>query len=124
MKTEASISARQWWFHKRITYNKGLIIAGIVAFLLYCILGQLIIAPRGDFEVTLFTTFFQGFAYLFMIGIANAFYSLGWIMDISFNKNDDLRFRERLFALGYWFSISLPILLILSIMIRFLIWGE
>jgi hypothetical protein len=67
---------------------------------------------------------FQGGVYFFMMILANAFYTLGWLIDISFNKNSSQLFRERLFALGYWFSFSLPILLILSVMFRFFICGK
>ena len=118
------LNARQWWWSKRCKYNKGLIIAGFIAFMLYNILGPFIIAPHEEFEETIFEMAFQGTAYAIAIGIANMFYTLGWIIDISFNKSNSQRFRERLFALGYWFSFSLPILLILSVMVRFLIWGK
>jgi hypothetical protein len=115
---------KTWWLHKRLAYNKGLLIAGFTAFLLYCILGPIIIAPHEEFEETLFEIAFQGVAYLIMMGIANIFYTLGWVVDISYNQNNSQCFRERLFSLGYWFSFALPILLILSVMARFLIWGS
>jgi len=117
-------ASKEWWWSKRLKYNKGLLIAGFIAFMLYCFLGPIIIAPHEEFEETLFTIAFQGFGYIVMMGIANLFYTLGWIADISFNKSKSLQFRERLFALGYWFSFALPILLILSVMVRFLIWGK
>ncbi|MBS1501663.1 MAG: hypothetical protein JST32_06355 [Bacteroidetes bacterium] len=115
---------KEWWWSKRYSYNKGLIISGFIAFLLYCILGPIIIGPHEEFEETIFDMGFQGSAYFVAIIIANVFYTLGWLIDISFNKNNSTRFRERLFALGYWFSFSLPILLTLSVMARFLIWGK
>jgi hypothetical protein len=124
MNEETLLNARLWWFSKRLKYNKGLIIAGFIAFMLYCILGPIIIAPHEEFEETIFEMAFQGTAYLMMMGIANIIYTSGWLIDISFNKNNSNLFRERLFALGYWFSFSLPILLILSVMARFLIWGK
>jgi hypothetical protein len=115
--------SRNWWWSKRCKYNKGLIIAGFITFLLYCILGPIIIAPHEEFEETIFEMAFQGVGYFFLMVVANVIYSSGWLIDAAFNKNDSQSFRERLFALGYWFSFSLPILLILSIMTRFLIWG-
>jgi hypothetical protein len=124
MSIENISVSKKWWWSNRCKYNKGLILAGFIAFLLYCILGEIIIAPHEEFEETIFEMAFQGGAYLFMMVAANAIYSLGWMIDIVFNKNNSQRFRERLFALGYWFSFSLPILLILSVMTRFLIWGE
>ena len=124
MNTDTLTTSSQWWLYKRIEYNKGLVIAGIIAFALYCVLGPIIIAPHEEFEETIFEMAFQGFAYLLMICIANVFYTLGWIIDISFNRSSSLLFSKRLFSLGYWFSFALPILLILSVMVRFLIWGE
>jgi len=118
------LTAKQWWFNNRGKYNKGLIIAGFIAFVLYCVLGPIVIAPHEEFEETLFEMAFQGVGYIVMMCIANLVYTLGLIVDISFNKSNSQVFRERLFSLGYWFSFSLPILLILSIMVRFLIWGK
>ena len=120
MDTEILSAAKQWWWRNRLKYNIGLIIAGFIAFMLYCILGPIIIEPHEEFEETIFQIAFQGFAYLIMMGIANIFYTLGWAIDSSFNKNNSQIFRERLFAVGYWFSFALPILFILSIMVRFL----
>ncbi len=118
------MKSKQWWWSQRRRYNKGLLISGFIAFILYCTLGPFIIGPHEEFEETIFEIAFQGFGYLIMMGIANLFYTFGWIMDIGFNTNNSQVFRERLFALGYWFSFSLPILLILSVMVRFLIWGK
>jgi hydrogenase-4 membrane subunit HyfE len=93
---------KQWWSFKRIKYNKGLLIAGVVAFILYCILGPIFIAPHAvEFEETIFEMAFQGVAYLIMIVIANVFYTLGSLIDISLNTNNSQRFRNRLFSLGY-----------------------
>ena len=118
------MTSKQWWWSKRYQFNKGLIIAGFIAFVLYCVLGPFIIGPHEEFEETIFEMAFQGAGYLVMMVIANLLYTLAWIIDIGFNPSGDQHFRERLFALGYWFSFSLPILLILSVMVRFLIWGK
>jgi hypothetical protein len=124
MSSEHFSVSKKWWWSKRCKYNKGIIIAGLVAFILYRVLGPIIIEPHEEFEETIFEMVFQGVAYLFMIGIANILYTSGWIIDISFNQSNSQIFREKLFALGYWFSFALPILLILSVMTRFLIWGK
>jgi magnesium-transporting ATPase (P-type) len=118
------ISARGWWLRKRCCYNIGLIISGLIAFMLYCILGEIIIGAHEEFEETIFEMVFQAGAFAIMIGIANVFYLLGWIIDSRFNKNNDQRFRQRLFALGFWFSFALPILVILAVMVRFMIFGQ
>ena len=120
---EISIS-QQWWGSHRLKYNGGLLIAGFIAFILYCILGPMIIAPHEEFEETIFEMAFQGGIYFLMMLLANVFYTLGPVVDQFFNRNNSILFRKRLFALGYWFSFALPILLILSVMARFLIWGK
>lgn len=102
-------ASAKWWADRRLKYNKGLIAAGVSAFLLYAILGSMLIAPHvNDFEITLFTIFFQGIGYLIMMGIANIFYGLGPLLDELYNISNDERFRQRLFNFGYWFSFALP----------------
>ena len=108
---------RLWWFNKRYEYNKGLVMGGIIAFILYCILGFIIIEPRQEFELTLFTILYQGIAYIMLMALANVFYTLGSIADLLFNKSNSTKFREHLFVAGYWFSTLLPSLFVLGIMI-------
>jgi hypothetical protein len=102
---------KDWWRKRRLKYNKGLILAGITAFIAYCIVGEILIAPHEEFEVTLFTTAFQGFGYLIMMVVANGFYNLGYLTDKLFNKNNKESFRDNLYHFGYWFSCCLPFLI-------------
>lgn len=112
----------QWWAKKRMKYNIGLIIAGFTAFLTYAILGGILIAPYdNDFEVTLFTMFFQCIGYLFMMLLANLFYSLGPLIDKHYNKDNREAFRLRLYNLGYWFSVGLPFLIPALIVVEYFI---
>jgi len=107
--TESQI--REWWNEKRYLYNLGLFISGIIAFVFYVIVGVNLIMPYDeDFEITLFTIFFQGIGYLVMISFANLFYSLGVKHDLNYNKENTDDFRKNLFNLGFWFSVSLPFL--------------
>ncbi len=64
--------------------------------------------PDADFEVTIFTTFFQGVGYLFMIGIANVCYYLGPVSERVVHPRDPERYRHICFRLGFWFSVLLP----------------
>jgi len=117
---QPNFESSAWWSKRRLKYNKGLVIAGIVAFFLYVILASLLIEPYDrDFEITLFTTAFQGFGYLIMIGIANLFYFLGPFIDKQFNKEGNELFRSRLYNLGYCFSVSLPFLIPVIIVIQY-----
>ncbi|MCX8525953.1 hypothetical protein OF897_18725 [Chryseobacterium formosus] len=107
--TESQI--REWWNDKRYLYNLGLFISGIIAFVLYVIVGINLIMPYDEgFEITLFTIVFQGIGYLIMIVFANLLYSLGVAENLNHNKENTDDFRENLFNLGFWFSVSLPFL--------------
>ena len=64
--------------------------------------------PDADFEVTLFTTLFQGIGYLFMIAVANVCYRLGPWSERVLRPRDPERFRRICFRLGFWFSVLLP----------------
>lgn len=101
----------EWWASRRLKYNKGLVIAATSAFILYAILGSVMIPPEEDFEVTAFSIFFQGIGYLVMMGVANLLYNLGEFTDHLFNAKNDDKFRLRIFNLGYWFSVGLPFLI-------------
>ena len=101
----------QWWASRRVKYNAGLLIAGVIAFLAYAILSITLIYPHDpDFEIYLFTILFQAAGYLFMILIANLFYNLGPLIDEKQNKLNSETYRQRLFRLGFWFSICIPFL--------------
>ena len=62
----------------------------------------------ADFEITIFTTLFQGVGYLVMIGVANLFYFVGPISERVFCPRDAERYRRVCFQLGFWFSVLLP----------------
>lgn len=116
--TESQI--KNWWSEKRTNYNLGLVVSGILAFVLYVILGVNLIMPYDDdFEITLFTIVPQGIGYLVMILIANLLYSLGVSRDLNYNKENTEKFRKNLFRLGFWFSVSLPFLAPLGILISY-----
>jgi hypothetical protein len=98
----------RWWQSRRLKYNKGLVLAGILSFLAYCVVGEIFITPHEEFEVTLFTIAFQGIGYLFLMLVANTFYNLGYFSDTWFNSQNTESFRVKLYNIGYWFSFTLP----------------
>lgn len=69
--TYTASSAFTWWEARRLRYNVGLVVAGLLAFIAYAVLGSMLLSDDPDFEVTIFATFFQGIAYLFMIAPVN-----------------------------------------------------
>jgi hypothetical protein len=98
-----------WWSRRRLRYNVALIVAGLVGFCSYaaavdrCIL----LHVPGEWEITIFTTVFQGFAYLVMIGVANICYFLGPWSERVFQPRNVATYRKTAFRLGFWFSILL-----------------
>ena len=104
-----------WWEVKRSKYNIGLALSGITAFFSYAILGSFLLEGNNkEFEITIFTILFQGIAYLIMMLIANLFYGLGYSADKYFNTGNSSLFRNRLFKLGFRFSIFLPFIIPIS----------
>ena len=63
--TDTATSPFGWWNARRLRYNVALVIAGILAFIGYLAVGSTMLPPDADFEVTIFTIFFQGIGYLF-----------------------------------------------------------
>lgn len=110
----------KWWNSKRGKYNLGLIISGILAFILCSLVVEFIVPLDSDVEITLFTIFFQGIGYLVMIGIANLIYNLGAYSEKIIKPNNIDEYRIRTFNLGFWFSCGLPLLIPLSLLITYL----
>jgi len=113
----------EWWSKMRLKYNLGLIFSGILAFILYAIVVELVVfksSKNGEVEITLFTTIFQGIGYLIMIGIANLFYNLGAISERLVKPKNTTEYRNRIFDLGFWFSFCLPFLIPLILLITYL----
>ena len=106
--TDTIISSSAWWASRRLRYNIGLVIAGILAFIAYVIVGSTLVPPDADFEITIFTTLFQGIGYLVMIGVANIFYFIGPISERVVHPKNPERYRHVCFKLGFWFSVLLP----------------
>ena len=97
-------TSKDWWKHKRSQYNKGLIISGFIAYITFFII-------EGYKNFNLFGLITQGILACIFIFIANLFYFLGNFADSVFNKLNSLKFRKRLFNLGFGFSILIPFLI-------------
>lgn len=112
LAADASPWAREvWWSARRRRYNLSLLIAGFAGFLCYSVVVQRCIelhAP-GDWEITIFTTIFQGVAYLVAMGVANVCYFLGPWLERVIEPRKVATFRTTAFRLGLWFSVLLPL---------------
>ncbi len=117
-ETNADISAGEWWEARRWRYNKGLVIAGLLAFLCYALVGSTLLAEDAEFEITILTTLVQGIGYLFMMAVANVCYFLGPLSERGVEAAELENHRQRYFRLGFWFSVllpfSIPLLLLLT----------
>lgn len=102
------LQASDWWAARRLRYNCGLVVAGILAFVAYVIVGSTLIPSDALFEITIFTTLFQGIGYFFMIAFANLLYFIGPISERIISPSDPERYRCICFQLGFWFSVILP----------------
>jgi hypothetical protein len=90
---------RAWWERRRLRYNVGLVVAGLLAFVCYVVVVWRAAsngAMPGDdeIEITLFTTAFQTVGYLFMMSLVK--------------PTDVDRYRRVTFRLGFWVSVLLP----------------
>ena len=119
-KNNSTPNIQELWKKKRRKYNIGLIISGILSYILYVVLGSIFIAPYdNEFEITILGFIFQGFFFLITILVANIFYNLGAFADKTFNKKNEEKFRKRIYNLGYWFSVALPFLIPILIMVEY-----
>jgi len=109
-----------WWKNRRKKYNIGLIASGVLSYILYVALGSVLIAPYDcEFEITIFSLVFQGFFFFITILIANIFYNLGAFTDKHFNKRNEEKFRKRIYDLGFWFSVGLPFIVPILIILKY-----
>ena len=100
-----------WWGARRRRYTVSLLTAGAVAFLLCAAAVEFRCSADPDAEITIFTTLFQGFAFLIAVGIANLFYNLGPALETRIGTRDRETYRRRAFRGGLWFSAALPFLI-------------
>jgi hypothetical protein len=111
LETDPSPRATEmWWASRRLPYNIGLLVAGTVGFGLYAVAVDRCVDLRapGDWEITIFTTLFQGFTYLVMMGVANLCYYLGPWSERLVRPTNVAGYRRIMFGLGFWFSVLLP----------------
>ncbi len=111
------VSKKQWWEIKRSKYNLGLFLSSVLAFVLYLIVNEIFVCP--DYEFTILSIIISVIFYLLMMLVANVFYGLGFQVDKIFNKRDSQSYREKLFNLGFWVSLSLPLLIPVLSLVRY-----
>ena len=118
-----SDSRKEWWRRKRLHYNLGLIVSGILAFIIYIIIIESVVLKsekRWEGELTIFSIVFQGIGYLIMMGVANLFYYLGPISELLIKPKNAENYRNLTYRIGYWFSCSIPFLVPTLLFIEFI----
>jgi hypothetical protein len=114
---------KEWWRKKRLNYNVGLILSGILAFILYVIVVEFVVMKsekNWEGELTIFSIIFQGIGYLIMIGIANLFYYLGSLSELIIEPENPEKYRNLTYGIGYWFSCGIPFLIPIILFIEFI----
>jgi hypothetical protein len=107
-------AAMDWWEQRRLKYNLGLVISGLLAFASYVGVVDRCISSGAmpDAEITLFTTAFQAVGYLLMMGLANLCYFAGAFIEARFVEQPKVeRYRRVAFGFGFWFSVLLPFMI-------------
>lgn len=112
MRTElsdgASLSGSQWWEARRLRYNLGLLVAGILSFVAYVVVLRRFHDRIPDAEITLFTVLLQGIGYFCFIIMANIFYFLGALSERLPRLRSLESHRKFAYTLGFWLSMALP----------------
>jgi hypothetical protein len=108
--SDIEISLSQWWFKKRLVYNKGLLFIGLMGFLLQALL-QVFESSRS-INLLLSDMYLSGICLFAFLVLANAAFALGWLLDFLFNNENSQSFRDWLFWIGYGFAVVMLILCI------------
>ena len=98
-----------WWQARRLEYNLTLAAAGWIAYGL----GIAVNYAFGhsmwqDWRGGLSTTLFLGTAYLLAMGVANACFLLGPLVESWARPKDIPRYRRATYAMGRWGSLLIP----------------
>jgi hypothetical protein len=106
-----SADTRTWWAARRRIYNVVLVVAGLVAFLVWGLEVEFVLGDGPHAEVTVFTTVMQALGYLVFLGLANLCFGLGAIVEdiIKVTPSTVSGYRRIAFALGMAVSVAMPL---------------
>jgi hypothetical protein len=101
-KAPPQVLAKEWWGRRRLRYNVGLLLGGLLAFAAQAAviswgIFKGAIPPRPDPDAT-FMVLLDGIAYLLMMGLANMFYFLGECSEGIIKPADYDRYRRITFS--------------------------
>ncbi|MCB0546391.1 MAG: hypothetical protein KDD19_02330 [Phaeodactylibacter sp.] len=109
--------AFEWWEAQRGPFNRSLLLAGIMAVLLYY---GIIESGLGKyrfaaFEFSWWALFFQIVLYLIYMGIANLLYNAGMIVESMRKPLMAMDYRRRAYQLIFWSGMAAPFLFLLGL---------
>lgn len=115
------VDPEEWWRNMRRQYNMGFMIAGSVAFTIYCLIMFLLVFPQEPHaEISLETVMFLFLVYALMLAFANLLYLLGPVVEKVVDPDDKSAFRKRLYNIECIVSFSLPFLVPLMVLFLYL----
>lgn len=106
--------AWRWWESRRLRYNIGLAVAGVLAWCLFLLETSLL---NDRFSISVSMTLAQGLAWLVAMGVANLLFLFGPVSETVLKPQDPAAYRRRVFGLGFWFSMAVPFLFPAVVMI-------
>jgi hypothetical protein len=101
--------AIRWWETRRVPFNLVVGATGIIAAAVFLLIGSTIVRPGEDFEEPLALI---GAVLLYGV-MANVCYTLGWITELAWAKDNPVKgqdLRVRAFRAGLIFSVALTTL--------------
>jgi hypothetical protein len=104
------LSPKQWWWSKIREFNKGVLVSGLIAFIIYCALGASVVNLIKQYELVLWAVTTFVVLYFIYIILANTLYAFGWLIDSALNDDNSESFRLQLFTGIYWFAVTVPVL--------------
>jgi len=109
--SDNAVSLSEWWFNKRLQYNKGLLFTGLLGFLVLTL--QQTLNSSKNTEELIQKMQVAGVGLLIFLLLANIAFGLGFVIDYMFNHKNSQSFREWLFFIGYGFAVIILIFCII-----------
>ena len=116
-------SAFLWWHTQRPKYSKNVTIAFYLAFVAFLFIGFLLGHRMPGFETTVFTIVIQIIGIFIALKIAHLCFFLGFVAEKLWQPKNAQTFRNRLFAIGLYFSCALPFTIPILLILR-VIYGQ
>ena len=98
----------QWWEARRLRYNLGLAVAGLLAGGLAALVIWSFRNDLAPIGIPWPAILFQGLLYLAFMAAANLCYLIGAVSEKVLSPRDPQAYRRRMWRLGFGFSVALP----------------